>query len=251
MIVWCLFDSGEGAYQRAINKYFSGELESYSLGIDIEQRGHNFIEVDLADYKALFGDNTLFDTLDKLPKPDIILASPPCESWSVASAMKGGNVSYIWDTGEMVMRTDTDMTKNNDHSRFKRIPWKVMYRRVNGELCAYNTVRIIQRYQPQYWVIENPYSSHIWYYLEHYHDFKGYLNQAHYGAYSEAFPKKPTGFMSNVQLTLKKMAKGTKAKVTIGKDDANRKQICGYNKRSDIPDELIKDILDQLINKNK
>ena len=89
MIVWSLFDSGEGAYQRAINKYFNGKLENYSLGLDIEQRGHNFIEVDLADYKALFGDNTLFDTLDKLPKPDIILASPPCESWSVASAMKG------------------------------------------------------------------------------------------------------------------------------------------------------------------
>lgn len=47
------------------------------------------------------------------------------------------------------------------------------------------------------------------------------------------------------------MAKGTQAKVKIGKDNTTRKQICGYNKRSDIPDELIKDILDQLINKNK
>ena len=33
----------------------------------------------------------LWDVLDKLEPPDVILASPPCESWSVASAMKGGN----------------------------------------------------------------------------------------------------------------------------------------------------------------
>lgn len=38
----------------------------------------------------MFGDNKLFDELDKLPRPDLIIASPPCESWSVASAMWGG-----------------------------------------------------------------------------------------------------------------------------------------------------------------
>ncbi|HEO5422210.1 TPA: hypothetical protein VA418_001509 [Streptococcus agalactiae] len=45
------------------------------------------MNLNLADYNRLFGDNTLFDELDKLPKPDLIIASPPCESWSNASAM--------------------------------------------------------------------------------------------------------------------------------------------------------------------
>ena len=36
----------------------------------------------------------LWDVLDKLEPPDVILASPPCESWSVASAMKGGNACW-------------------------------------------------------------------------------------------------------------------------------------------------------------
>ena len=78
MIVWSLFDSGEGAYQRTINQYFDGVLENYSLGIDKLNESNNFININLADYNAIFGDDTLFDTLDNLPKPDIVLASPPC-----------------------------------------------------------------------------------------------------------------------------------------------------------------------------
>lgn len=46
----------------------------------------------------MFGDNTMFDTLDQLPKPDLIIASPPCESWSNASSMGGdGNACWIED----------------------------------------------------------------------------------------------------------------------------------------------------------
>ena len=50
--------------------------------------------LNLADYGRLFGDNTLFDKLDKLPKPDLIIASPPCESWSTASGMCEGNACW-------------------------------------------------------------------------------------------------------------------------------------------------------------
>lgn len=98
MIVWSLFDSGEGAYGRTIKKYFPG-LTNYSLGLDRYNRNTNFINVDLANYKMIFGDNSLYDTLDKLPKPDIILASSPCESFSVASAMRGQCVLFV-DTSE-------------------------------------------------------------------------------------------------------------------------------------------------------
>lgn len=89
MIIWSLFDSGKSAYKRVIDEHFP-EHTNYSLGIDKTNKNHNFINVDLADYKSIFSDNTLFEILDELPKPDIILASPPCESWSVASAMRGG-----------------------------------------------------------------------------------------------------------------------------------------------------------------
>lgn len=88
MIVWALFDSGNGCYTQAAKEY--SDIEIYPIGMDIENKNDHFINLNLADYSRMFGDNTLFDTLDKLPSPDLIIASPPCESWSVASAMWGG-----------------------------------------------------------------------------------------------------------------------------------------------------------------
>ena len=91
--MWALFDSGNGSYTKAIqtlNETENTNIDVYPIGIDIEGKNSHFIHLDLADYKRMFGDNKLFDTLDKLPKPDLIIASPPCESWSNASAMSGG-----------------------------------------------------------------------------------------------------------------------------------------------------------------
>lgn len=88
LVIWSLFDSGTGSYRQAINEYFPN-IRNYSIGIDKLHKNNDFINLDLADFHKLFGDNSLFNTLDNLPKPNIILASPPCESWSVASAMRG------------------------------------------------------------------------------------------------------------------------------------------------------------------
>lgn len=83
MIVWALFDSGNGSYTKGVKELNEKDLcniDVYPIGIDIEKRNNHFINLNLADYSRLFGDNTLFNTLDKLPKPDLIIASPPCES---------------------------------------------------------------------------------------------------------------------------------------------------------------------------
>lgn len=89
MIVWALFDSGNGSYTKVANEYFN-DIEIYPIGIDIENKNDHFIELDLADYSYMFGNNKMYDTLNKLPRPNLIIASPPCESWSIASAMRGG-----------------------------------------------------------------------------------------------------------------------------------------------------------------
>lgn len=78
MIVWALFDSGNGCYAQNAKKF--GDIDIYSIGIDREKKHDHFINLNLADYGRIFGDNTLFNTLDKLPSPDLIIASPPCES---------------------------------------------------------------------------------------------------------------------------------------------------------------------------
>ncbi|GDZ83061.1 DNA methyltransferase [Leuconostoc citreum] len=245
-IVWSLFDSGNSSYKQAIDKYFDNEVENYSIGIDKLNKNSNFINLDLSDYKEIFGNNKLFNILDELPKPDIILASPPCESFSVASAMKGGNKFYVWNDGNMTPSTANRILSKND-TPFKSDVSKATFTRINGELCAFNSIRIINRYQPETWVIENPQSSKIWYYLEHNYNFVGIRNVAHYVAYDKEFPKKPTTFMSNKFLSLAKMPVGAKADIVIGSRGQGRKQIRDYNVRSNIPLSLIKDILEQVI----
>lgn len=90
MHIWGLFDDGNGCYRQAVDEYnvnMGGQHTITSIGI-----GDACINQDLA-VNMLHKPNALWEQLDKLDRPDVILASPPCESWSVASAMKGGNAA--------------------------------------------------------------------------------------------------------------------------------------------------------------
>lgn len=254
MVIWALFDSGNGCYKQAVEKYFPDDMQIYSIGIDIENKHDHFIHLNLGDYSELFGGNDLYGQLDALPKPDVILASPPCESWSVASSIKDGNV--CWYTQEIVTlfgnyRSDNHFslrTREQLEAHFQKYPyfkkhwWKTVYNRINGELCAFNTIRIIERYQPVVWVIENPQSSRIWRYYKQVQGFMGIENVANYNAYDKSFPKKPTTFYSNIYLPLQTTREASDVTISRKKGD-DRKVLRTYNERSNIPLPLIKEIL--------
>jgi len=243
--------------------YFSDKIQIYSIGIDIENKHTHFINLNLASYSEIFGASELFGALDKLPAPDIILASPPCESWSIASAMDGGNVCwYAQDINTLfgIVEADNPFTirtkeqidrRNQEIPHFQKHWWKTVFNRINGELCAFNTMRIIERYAPVIWIIENPQSSKIWRYYGEIQGFRGMKNLAHYNAYDNAFPHKPTIFYSNTCFPLKRTRE--KAKVVLSAKGVNdsRPIISGYNARSNIPLELIRDILAHCITKLK
>jgi len=265
VIIWALFDSENSCYKQAVKKYFKDEIEIYAIGINREKNNLNeVLNLDLADYSELFGENQLFNALNQLPKPTVILASLPCESWSVASGMPKGNICWYTETIETATKTyqaDNHFTirtrqQLEDHLKqhpkkakyFKPHWWKTVYNRVNGELCAYNTQRIIERYKPQIWMIENPQSSRIWRYYRQIQNFQGIENVAHYHAYDDNFPKKPTIFYSNVTLDLKTSNKRAKVVISAQKSEG-RKIIRNYDERSNIPLLLIKDILEQCIKK--
>ncbi|MGM7413874.1 DNA methyltransferase [Lactococcus lactis] len=252
-VVWALFDSGNGCYKQAVKKYYGDDVKIISIGIDIENKNTDFLNLDLSDTSEYFGESNLFKELDNLPKPDIILASPPCESWSNASAMLNGNVCWYTEStdtmfgqefvsNEFTIRTRQQLETKND-TPFKKHWWKTVYSRLNGELCAFNTIRIIERYQPEVWVIENPQSSRIWKYYKQIQDFQGIKNIAHYSAYdSERYSKKPTCFYSNLMFNLKTTDEQSKLTFRgLGDKGISR----SYNIRSEIPLQLIKDILDQ------
>ena len=242
MIVWALFDSGNGCYTQGAELFNQSvdqsAVEIYPIGIDIESKNNHFINLNLADYSRMFGDNKLFDELDKLPKPDLIIASPPCESWSVASAMWGGNASWKQETGAVNRELSKFTVRSRADYDLPHVQFKYdrsFLNRINGELCIYNTIEIIKRYEPKVYVIENPASSRIWYYVNDILNFSiPFDNLAHYHCYGYPL-RKPTRFKSNINLRLKS---NNKLPPTMGFKYFSK----SYNERSNIPLDLIVDI---------
>src|SRR5699024_7514368 len=72
MIIWSLFDSGNGSYFNALKDM--DNIENFSIGLDIENKNDHFINVDSSDYSFLFGKDELINKLSELPKPDLIIA---------------------------------------------------------------------------------------------------------------------------------------------------------------------------------
>ena len=249
MVVWALFDSGNGSYFKGANSLNSSggaNIEIYSIGMDIENKNNHFTNLDLADYKRLFGDNTLFDVLDKLPKPDLVIASPPCESWSNASAMENGNACWkrndVSDSlfAPQVRPSPFTIRANKDYeSAYINYQYDRQFlKRVNGELTAFNTIEIIKRYRPQFWVIENPAADRLWPYIEDIIGFRiPYKNLARYNNYDYPLQKR-TIFGSNVELNLKNK---------IIKQDIEWKNFSkSYNERSNIPEKLVPEIFEKI-----
>ena len=244
MIVWALFDSGNGCYKRSADEI--DEIEIYSIGLDIENKNNHFINLNLADYSRLFGDNTLFDTLDKLPQPDLIIASPPCESWSVASAMKSGNACWKReDVSDSLFEPQIPLSRftvrnytDYDGTQFKQD--KSLIKRINGELCAFNTIEIIRKYNPKYYIIENPAHGRLWEYITKILGFKiKFDNFTYYNNYDYPISK-PTKFKSNVNLNLK--SENIPNDVIFNSGFSR-----DYNERSNIPKKLVDEIFSKIL----
>lgn len=246
MIVWALFDSGNGCYTLAFKQwiaYRTTDSQIIPIGIDVVGRKGDFIELNLANYNDLFGDNTMWQILDRLPKPDLIIASPPCESWSVASSMFNGNASWKKGTcyalGEttFIPRGRREYKMKSASGREVQFKFKRSFlQRINGELTIFNTLRIISKYKPKVFIIENPKLSRIWKYIDEVLGIKiPYRNDTYYSAYGFDIHK-PTSFHSNIDLEL-----------IADKGEANKKWndiSRDYNTRSNIPIPLIKHIYD-------
>ena len=251
--VWALFDSGNGCYSKGIDelkKEKGIEVEIFSVGLDIENKNkHNFINLNLADNSQIFGNTKIFDELDKLPKPDLIIASPPCESWSVASAMKNGNACWKQEKLDDCLFTPQKelsrftIRNNIDYANYQFKYEKSFRNRVNGELCIFNTIQIIKRYKPTFHIIENPAFGRIWDYITEVIGFElEFKNFVRYSNYDYPL-QKPTRFSGNIDLDLNN--KKTKGKVTFGNFSKS------YNERSNIPIKLVKEIFEKIIKQLK
>lgn len=215
----------------------------YSIGLDIERKNDHFISLNLADYSYIFGDNKIFNTLNTLPYPDLIIASPPCESWSVASAMKDGNASWKQERGDSLFSPQVPLSRFtvrnfHDYTNCQFKPEKSLINRINGELCTFNLIQILKKYDPKFYIIENPATSRIWEYIEKILGFKiPFDNLTYYNNYNYPLSK-PTRFKSNLELNLKKEKKQNLVKF----NEFSR----NYNDRSNIPIDLVMEIFSKV-----
>jgi hypothetical protein len=241
IIVWALYDDADSSYMNAIKKSFDGKFEVHSIGINDVV----FAPSDLYFYHKIdlsLNNYNLLKTLSKeLPHPDIILASPPCESWSGADCA-GKMFRSIDDKGNWIVMNSQyyDDYNKRAHPVKRRFFSQKERGRILGESTIGATIEIIKHFNPKIWVIENPQTSKSWEFQKKHWNFHGIENLTYYSSYNQNFSPKPTIFKSNVELSLiKDKVKGNNDHMARG----------SYSKRSSIPFELIKSIIEQLIEK--
>jgi len=229
-IVWALFDSETATVAKALP-----ECEVYGFG---KESGKEHIDLDLSDFE------TAKKVLDTYPKPDVIFASPPCESWTGVS--KGNIRLYTTEKGL------------NFHWKDKFTPFdfneKAKKTRLNGVNTALTTAKIIQHYKPKFWAIENGTQSLIFSYLYYKANLDGIKNICNYFSYG-FLVYKPTVIYSNIRLFLhNRKPDFTKIKNVISRrtkkanerDKRNGiKTLNNYKDRSLVPPALYQDIMRQ------
>ncbi|QJR44252.1 DNA methyltransferase [Mycoplasma miroungirhinis] len=239
LIVWALYDDAESSYKNSIkdfnNKTQPYQLEVHSIGInDIEFKKNKLYHYHRIDLSITNFD--LFQQLNLLPKPDIILASPPCESWSSADC-DGRMFRGLDSEGNWIVKNFAYYDEYNKRSHpVKRRYFNQKERsRLMGEGTIGATIMIIKHFNPKVWVIENPKTSKSWDFQEKHWAFEGFMNLTYYASYDDNFSLKPTIFKSNIELNLKTNKPY--------KTNSNHMAKGSYSKRSSIPLNLIKDIV--------
>lgn len=233
-IIWSLFDS-ETAITQQLN---NDEYEVYSIGLPSSSAiTNNFISMNLSKRSCL-------KKLEKLPKPDIIFASPPCETWVTVNIGNVGHFKRNYNEYNLYWQKNF---KGNDFTEKHR---KL---RLLGQKTAYFTSEIIKNFNPGLWIVENGSSSLIFKYLNKYHNLKGNQNKTYYSSYNNInFGRKPTTMYSNKIMQLRtNFKKGSKIIVSEAKDKRKEgiKYLNDYCERSAVPIDLYKHILE--INESK
>ncbi|MGZ9755496.1 hypothetical protein ACXYRO_01895 [Mycoplasma sp. 4013] len=204
LIVWDLFGGGQNSVFNAINedKYLKDKFEIYTWDIT-EPTRNNHYKLDLAS-------DNIVQLFWKYPRPDIIVASPLCQSFSCVLAMKGGGTPFwkLNETKDYVLERSVEEFERLKGGFTKNLKADVqLFIKRLGEKCLNNTIELIKFYKPKYFYIENPKQSMMWKYIQFnrkdFHNENHYFNEASYGKYG-FLTTKATYFYSNLKLILKK-----------------------------------------------
>ncbi|WP_406618112.1 C5 methylase (MAV1virus-like) protein [Mycoplasmopsis lipophila] len=203
-IVWDLFGGGQNSVFNTIKEFDLEEyFEIYTFDVT-EPIRKNHIKIDLSQ-------DNIIDKMKNFPHPDIIVASPLCQSFSCVLNMKGGGTCF-WKYED---ETKTSLTERT-LEEFEKLKGGFT-KNLNGEVqlfikrlgqrCIDNTIKLIEFYKPKYWYIENPKHSLMWKYIKYnksyFFEKNLFLNEASLGKYG-FLTSKPTIFLSNIKMNLEK-----------------------------------------------
>ena len=163
-IVWDLFGGGQNSVFNTIKEFDLEEyFEIYTFDVT-EPIRKNHIKIDLSQ-------DNIIDKMKNFPHPDIIVASPLCQSFSCVLNMKGGGTCF-WKYED---ETKTSLTERT-LEEFEKLKGGFT-KNLNGEVqlfikrlgqrCIDNTIKLIEFYKPKYWYIENPKHSLMWKYIKY------------------------------------------------------------------------------------
>ena len=203
-IVWDLFGGGQNSVFLTLQEL--NLLKDYDVyTFDITEPIHD------KQFKIDLAQDNIIKIFSQFPKPDIIVASPLCQSFSCVLNMKGGGTCF-WKFNnaktKLIERSVKEFeTLKSGFTKNLKADVQLFIKRL-GQKCIDNTIALIKHYQPQYWYIENPKQSLMWKYIQlnrtdFFDPFNHYLNETSYGKYGY-FTTKATIFLSNVPMNLLK-----------------------------------------------
>ena len=247
MNILALFDDGSRSYYEALKHTHT------VISVGIREHKNNYIRLDLSN-----GDKT-YRELKKLVKRyniDLILASPPCDSFSTISACRDSNGEVgtafhkfstwsMWSIGEWETITYPNIARNIGRWSDDKIFTKYNQYKVKGELGR-RIVDTLVYSLPLLnvpFLIENPRNSFMWKYME-YRGFNYIKNNCCYNDYDHNFIQKPTTFYGTHELNL--LCTYTKSSKKFRHTRQSKKGENDGGSRSDIPKELVLDIVSQM-----
>jgi len=228
-VIWSLFDSETAITQELNNENYI----VYSIGLASSSAiTDNFISMDLSKKSCL-------KKLEKLPKPDIIFSSPPCETWVMVNI--GNVVHFKRNFNERNLYWQKNFKGNDFTIKHKEL-------RLLGQKTAYYTFKIIQKFNSELWCIENGSSSLIFKYLYKFHSLIGNQNKTYYSSYDNInFGRKPTTIYSNLKMNLRQDFKHSNIATCdhlTGNKRGTKEVRMNYCERSKVPIQLYKHILE-------
>lgn len=247
MNILALFDDGSRSYYEALKHTHT------IISVGIREHKDNYIQLDLSQGHKTYND--LKDLVEKY-NIDFILASPPCDSFSSMTFCRDSNGEIgtafhkfstwsMWDMDEWKTITYPNIARNIEKWDRDKVFSKYNQYKTKGELGRRIVDTLIYSLPllgvP--FLIENPKSSSMWRYMRD-KGFNHISNNCCYNDYDTTFIQKPTTFYGTFELNLK--CTYTKATKKFLDTQQSKKGENDGGSRSDIPKELVIDIVKQI-----